>query len=138
MPNYGIINKKRIVLFNEDYYFNLIVTYYDIQYPNKLELKRKYNKDTLKEVWEEMDKREKEVLRLQSIVLEKRADVLIKKVFSSRKDAVNSINMFKTTLFLINTENEIDFRTYRVCREVLDYIDGKPLKDFREQLDFEL
>lgn len=125
-------------MFNEDYYFNLIVTYYDIQYPNKLELKRKYNKDTLKEVWEEMDKREKEVLRLQSIVLEKRADVLIKKVFSNRKDAVNSLNMFKTTLFLINTENEIDFRTYRVCREVLDYIDGKPLKEFREQLDFEL
>lgn len=109
---------------SETYYLDLINSYYEVECTHAL--KKKYGVKTFKEVYEELDRREKEVLKLQSLVLERNnIKESLKKCFCKRKDLKNSINLFKIKLFSIDTGKEINFRTYRVCKEVLNFLEKK-------------
>lgn len=112
---------------NEQYYLDLIISYYEVECTHAL--KKKYGVKTFKEVYAELDLREKEVLRLQSLVLEQsNIKEALKRCFCKRKDLKNSINLFKIKLFSIDTGKEINFRTYRVCKEVLNFLENKSVR----------
>lgn len=103
---------------NDNYYKNLLIEYYQA---DTVYLKKKY-KLSFKEIFYLLEKQEKDILKLQSIVLELTSKGETKKLikcFNNRKHPTQSFRGFQTNLFAVDTSKPIDKNLYKTCCEVL-------------------
>lgn len=105
---------------NEAYYCSLIKNYYGCKYP--WELKNKYKLNSYKDIYFEMDRREKKALELQAFLHKEGINKILIKYFNDRKDGYNSLTVFKCKIKGLDTTREIDARTYAIIEGVMDTI----------------
>ena len=109
---------------NDNYYKKLLVEYYQA---DTLYLKKKYKK-SFREIFKLLEEQEKNVLKLQEIILELESQKKIGKVislFSDRKSPNQSFRGFQNNLFSVDTSKPIDKKLYTTTMEILGKLEFK-------------
>lgn len=106
---------------NDNYYKRLLVEYYNA---DTIYLKKKY-KCSFKEIYQLLEKQEKDILELQGIILEletKKDLYQVVRLFKDRKNPSASFREFKLNLFLVDTSQPINKKIYETSIYLLRYL----------------
>lgn len=106
---------------NDNYYKKLLIEYYNA---DTLYLKKKY-KCSFKEIYQVLEKQEKDILELQGIILEletKKDLYQVIRLFEDRKNPSASFREFKLNLFLVDTSQPINKKIYETSTYLLKYL----------------
>ncbi len=106
---------------NDNYYKKLLVEYYNA---DTIYLKKKY-KCSFKEIYQLLEKQEKDILELQGIILEleaKKEQHKAIELFEDRKNPGASFREFKLNLFLVDTSQPINKKIYETSIYLLRYL----------------
>ena len=106
---------------NDNYYKKLLVEYYQA---DTLYLKKKY-KCSFKEIYQVLEKQEKDILELQGIILEletKKDLYQVIRLFKDRKNPSASFREFRLNLFLVDTSQPINKKIYETSTYLLKYL----------------
>lgn len=104
---------------DDNYYKKLLVEYYNA---DTIYLKKKY-KCSFKEIYQLLEKQEKDILELQSIILEletKKDLYRVVRLFEDRKNPSASFREFKFNLFLVDTSQPINKKIYETSIYLLE------------------
>lgn len=103
---------------NDNYYKKLLVDFYNA---DTIYLKKKY-KCSFREIYQLLEKQEKDILELQSIILEleiKKDLYKAVRLFKDRKNPSASFREFKLNLFLVDTSQPINKKIYETSTYLL-------------------
>ena len=106
---------------NDNYFKRLLVEYYNA---DTIYLKKKY-KCSFREIYQLLEKQEKDILELQGIILEletKKDLYRVVRLFKDRKNPSASFREFKLNLFLVDTSQPINKKIYETSTYLLRYL----------------
>lgn len=112
----------------DKYFIRLIREYYQ---SNISYLRKKYSNLSFKEIFELLEKQEKQVIELQNLILEmddKKEEYRIIRLFCHQKYPMLSYRAFKNNLFAVDTSKEINKKICKTVEYLLTELKNRRLK----------